>query len=168
MFLFFHQGCPSTHDDSLSNAISFQVTFMSLSPTQVRLGRVEEQLQLQPEAHRIEQQPVAGHCRKRKALLGYETIRLPNFIVGDRQRKTNPISSHSGHLRQLSLDRLRSLSSPSGANCPGAVNAAVEDDGDEGLTDGGGGGDGGSPALAMAMGAAWRRAAPPDKAGCKS
>ena len=63
---------------------------------------------------------------------------------------------------------MRSLSSPSGANCPGAVNAAVEDDGDEGLTDGGGGGDGGSPALAMAMGAAWRRAAPPDKAGCKS
>ena len=61
---------------------------------------------------------------------------------------------------------MRSLSSPSGANCPGAVNAAVEDDGDEGLT--GGDGDGGSPALTMAMGAAWRRAAPTDKAGCKS
>ena len=66
---------------------------------------------------------------------------------------------------------MRSLSSPSGAHCPGAFNdvtaAAAKDDGDEGLA-GGGGDDGGSPALAMAMGAAWRRAAPTDRAGCKS
>ena len=78
----------------------------------------------------------------------------------------------SGHLRQLSLDRLRSLSSPSGANCLNAVSAndvaaadAEENEGDEVVTCGG---DGGSPALAMAMGAVARRAGTAAKAGCKS
>ena len=90
MSLFFHQGCPSSHDDSVS---CYYVTFISLSPTQVRLGRVEEQLQLQPETHRIQQQPVAGHCRKRKALLGYETIRLSIFVT--QFRKTSVMLLHN-------------------------------------------------------------------------
>jgi len=79
----------------------------------------------------------------------------------------------SGHLRQLSLDRLRSLSSPSGANRLSAVSAddvaataGEENEDDEDVTGGGGGGV--SPALALAMGAVVKRAGPAARAGCKS